>query len=273
LWLKKSRISQTLSPKFKISAIQKINHEKFKIPTMPETVPDSCFQREIPYEMLDLANHPTPADLEKNMGKELTEMFLKTCSPFERVLFGRDKPLKGPPSDLWISPEEYGNSCSIKKTPIKSIDCLQALTHQGILEIGEKLEEKIEEARMLENEKIIKETQEFMEFECNLRVKFHVENEKKRQEEFWTNEVTQMKTQHEKELAEVTQLYEEAMAILKEFTEKKNQLENKKKLGKVAEGDTPKDSVDGKVWCLLKILSGIPSIANFRIQEKVEKLH
>lgn len=184
---------------------------------------DSCFQREIPYDMLDLANYQTPSELKKNVGKNLTEMFFKTCSPFERVLYGL------PPLNC------DGTSCARNKMPIKSADDIQALTHQGILEIGEQLEKKFEQVRKEENEKAMQEMKEFLEFECNLRVKFHVKNERKTQEEIRKQELQELKIQHEKELGEMKQLYEEAISLLKEFSLKKNQLENKKHLEKIDE--------------------------------------
>lgn len=113
--------------------------------------PDSCYQIEIPFEFLDVRNHPTPTDLERNISKELVEVFLKTCTPIERVLFGRDKPLKGPGS-LWINPADRLSSNQVRLTPSKT-ECVQALTHLGILEIGKRLEKKVDE----KNRKIIAE--------------------------------------------------------------------------------------------------------------------
>lgn len=120
---------------------------------------DSCLQQEIPYEMLDLANHPTPTDLEKRLGKELTEAFLQQCTPFEKVLFGTDKPLKGPGNKkMWIDPKDRadGNKLSITEVPLKT-DCLQALTHRGILEIGEQVEKMLAERNAKDIESAVKE--------------------------------------------------------------------------------------------------------------------
>lgn len=75
------------------------------------------------------------------MSKELVDIYLKTCTPIERVLFGRDKPLKGP-SKLWISPEDHSGGNMIRLTPMRT-ESVQALTHHGILEIGKQIEEKI----------------------------------------------------------------------------------------------------------------------------------
>lgn len=106
---------------------------------------------EIPSDFLDVRSHPTPADLERNMGKELVDIYLKTCTPIERVLFGRDKPLKGP-SKLWISPEDHLDGRKVRLTPMRT-ESVQALTHHGILEIGKQIEEKI----LVENKNAIAE--------------------------------------------------------------------------------------------------------------------
>lgn len=112
---------------------------------MMKNVQDSCCQSELPLELLDARNHPTPKDLERNMGTDLTEVYLKTCTPIERALFGRDKPLRGP-GNLWINPEDRSSGKQLLLTPERTAS-VQALTHQGILSIGEKIERKIDEER------------------------------------------------------------------------------------------------------------------------------
>lgn len=108
---------------------------------MPNTVQNSCCQMEIPFEFLDVQNHPTPRDLERNMSKKLVDVYLETCTPIERTLFGRDKTLKGP-EKLWINPDDRSDGNETRLTPIRT-ESVQALTHQGILEIGKQIEEKM----------------------------------------------------------------------------------------------------------------------------------
>lgn len=110
---------------------------------MSHHVLDSCSQMEIPSEFLDIRNHPTSSDLERNMGKDLLEVYLKTCTPFERTLLGRDKPLKGP-GQLWIDPDDRMEGSQVRFTPMRT-EKVQALTHLGILEIGKQIEGKMEE--------------------------------------------------------------------------------------------------------------------------------
>lgn len=125
---------------------------------MPENVPDCCCQTEIPYKYLDVENHPTPTDLERNMSRELIDVYLKTCTPIEKVLFGRDKPLKGPEGELWIDPNNRGDG-KVKLTPMR-MEKIQALTHQGILEIGKQIEVKMSEANKKLVEKAVQEAEE-----------------------------------------------------------------------------------------------------------------
>lgn len=125
---------------------------------MSKRVMDSCCQMEIPFEYLDVHHHPKPSDLERNMSKELVDVYLKTCTPIERVLFGRDKPLKGP-GPLWISPEDRSDERQLRLTPT-STEGVQALTHLGILEIGEQIERKMEESNRKLVEMAVEEIEE-----------------------------------------------------------------------------------------------------------------
>lgn len=130
------------------------------------SVYDCCLQEEIPFELLDLANHPTPSDLERKLGKDLADVFLKTCTPLQKILFGRDKPLKGPEKRMWINPEDRLNGNKVKITeapPSQSAsytDCIQALTHMGILEVGKKYEAKLAELNRRAIDEAVQETEE-----------------------------------------------------------------------------------------------------------------
>lgn len=112
---------------------------------------------DIPYEFLDVKNHPTPTDLRKNISRELVEVFFKTCTPIERTLFGKDKPLKGP-GNIWINPDDRGDG-KVKLTPLRT-EKMQALTHQGILEIGMQISVKMDEKNQKLIDEAIQETEE-----------------------------------------------------------------------------------------------------------------
>lgn len=128
---------------------------------MSKCVADSCCQMEIPFEMLDVHNHPTVSDLQRNMGKSLTDVYLKTCTPIERTLFGRDTALKGP-DKLWINPADRLSGDKVQLTPLFT-ESLQAFTHRGILEIGKKLEQKFDAHNQLMIEKAVAEAEELAE--------------------------------------------------------------------------------------------------------------
>lgn len=138
---------------------------------MSEQIWDSCLQREIPFEMIDFENHPTPADLEKRLGKELVDVYFQTCTPIEKIFFGRDKSLKGPEDKtLWISPDDRlsGDICMKE---LKT-DCLQALTHRGIMDIGRKIEDKIAIQQQEVVEVAVKETEELDRYEKEFKLCF-----------------------------------------------------------------------------------------------------
>lgn len=122
---------------------------------MSKDIWDSCFQQKISYDAFNFPKQPTQTDLEKRLGKELTDVFFQTCKPIDKTLFGRDKPLKGPKDKkMWINPDDRfdGEKVRITEQPLK-FDCLQALTHRGILEIGGKAEKMVVER----NKKLIEE--------------------------------------------------------------------------------------------------------------------
>lgn len=125
---------------------------------MSKQVLDSCRQVEIPLEFIDVKDHPTPSDLERNMGKELFEVYLKTCTPIERTLLGRDKALKGP-EKLWINPDDRLNGNKLRLTPMNT-EAVQALTHRRILEIGRQIEVKMEGKNKEIVEKAVAEAEE-----------------------------------------------------------------------------------------------------------------
>lgn len=125
---------------------------------MMKNVPDSCCQMEIPFELVDVESLTTVGQLERNMGKPLVEVYLKTCTPFERTLLGRDRPLTCP-GDLWISPDDRCKGDEVRLTPVKT-ESVQALTHQGILEIGKRIEKQLEETKKKDIEEAVEEARE-----------------------------------------------------------------------------------------------------------------
>lgn len=183
---------------------------------MPKVIPDSCCQFEIPFELIK--DHPTPTDISKNISKELVDVFLQTCTPIEKVLFGRDKPLKGP-DKLWIDPKDRCGDEKVKFTPLKT-DCLQALTHQGILEIGKQFEAKIEQRNSKRIAKAVKEAEKLSDFEANLKLKYHVDYITKKLNEEWQNKFDAVVKQHEYDKNFLLESYEDSRDIMKELMTK-----------------------------------------------------
>jgi hypothetical protein len=115
--------------------------------------------------LLDIENHPTPSHLEKSLGKELVDVILETCTPLQKKLFGRDKPLKGPNDEkMWINPRDRLNGNGVVVTErLSKTSCLQALTHRGILEIGSEIEGKLEKRHEKDVADAVKEAEELAE--------------------------------------------------------------------------------------------------------------
>lgn len=177
---------------------------------MQKIIPDSCCQFEITYDLI-IRDHPTPTDISKNISKELVDVFLSTCTPIEKALFGRDKPLKGP-DKLWIDPKDRCNA-KLKLTPLKT-DCLQALTHQGILEIGKQFEGKIEERNLIKIANAVEEAENFANFEANLKLKYHIDYLTKKQNEEWQNKFDEVVKKHEYDKNNLIESYEDTIRQL-----------------------------------------------------------
>jgi len=115
---------------------------------MSRTFYDPCMQFTIPddFDYFDFRNYPTQSDLRRNMGEEMTKVYLETCSPIEKTLFGHDKPLSGPQEPMWINPDDRlgVDDNGVRLTPAPNVECLQALTHRRIMAIGAEYEKKLE---------------------------------------------------------------------------------------------------------------------------------
>ncbi|KAG5680624.1 hypothetical protein PVAND_010118 [Polypedilum vanderplanki] len=204
---------------------------------MSESIWDECLHCSIPIEMLDLANHPTPSDLEKRMGAEFVDMFFKTCSPIEKVLFGRDKPLKGPDEKkLWINPADKlkASGCGgvYITEQVSRTDCLQALTHRGIMEIGEKIEAKITAEHENTVAEAVKETEELERFETNLRIEFHVKEAVKKVNEEWQQRYNDLSSKYEEEKENLIKIFQDGRKVFCEYLAKKCQNEIDKSVEK-----------------------------------------
>ncbi|XP_030761525.1 uncharacterized protein LOC115886491 [Sitophilus oryzae] len=92
-------------------------------------------------ELIKDVKVPKMSEVESNLGVQASKVILAQCECALRSDFGLNNPLKGPLGDLWVSPSDLLIGKLALKPPFTP-KCLQALTHQGIIEIGLELEKK-----------------------------------------------------------------------------------------------------------------------------------
>ena len=83
-------------------------------------------------KLLKLNTVPKLIEAKKNLGDDLANVLFDRCDNALREYFGLKAPLKGPGSDLWVSPSDLLIGKLALKPPFTP-KCLQALTHKGIL--------------------------------------------------------------------------------------------------------------------------------------------
>jgi hypothetical protein len=125
--------------------------------------------------------------------------------------------------------------------PPTHAQALQALTYQEILKIGEKFEKKFEakNERIIEENKkamdeIIKENDEVLRFEADLRIKFHVDNVTKKLNDEWEEKFKFLMEKHRNEMNEMRKIYDESRQLFCEFTTKKSEEKTRNLLEKCA---------------------------------------
>ncbi|XP_076266129.1 uncharacterized protein LOC143199892 [Rhynchophorus ferrugineus] len=87
---------------------------------------------------------PKLSDAKFNFGDPTSHVIFQQCELALRADFGLKDPLCGPGDDLWISPSDLLIGKLALKPPFTP-KCLQALTHQGILEIGKAIEDRFKQ--------------------------------------------------------------------------------------------------------------------------------
>ncbi|XP_050304906.1 uncharacterized protein LOC126742308 [Anthonomus grandis grandis] len=138
---------------------------------------------------------PKLSDAKRNLGDTLAKVVFDQCEDALREDFGLKTPLHGPGNVLWVSPSDLLIGKVALKPPFTP-KCLQALTHKGILEIGEGLEKKFKEDMESDKQKALDKYKaellatiedrmksEIKDVEIRERLACHIEMEKK-QEEF-----------------------------------------------------------------------------------------
>ncbi|XP_045473145.1 uncharacterized protein LOC123679743 isoform X1 [Harmonia axyridis] len=114
--------------------------------------------------LLQTMEAPTISDAKKNFGDDFAQKIFCNCDPNFKEDFGLEPPLKGPiGGDLWTSPSDLliGKVCL--KPPLTSKH-IRALTHQGIMDIGSKIE------KLFWNQVEIEKSKEMEEQDRTLRL-------------------------------------------------------------------------------------------------------
>ncbi|CAD7088463.1 unnamed protein product [Hermetia illucens] len=122
-------------------------------------------------ELLRNKDVPRQSELYKSLGNSLGSVVIENMTLLSKEVMGVTDPLKGPSDNLWLPP-----SNRIKKklclTPPSPVEVTKAFCHQGILEIGEEFEAKVEEHCLERIKKAADEAADFERFECERRLNF-----------------------------------------------------------------------------------------------------
>ncbi|KAB0794292.1 hypothetical protein PPYR_11131 [Photinus pyralis] len=142
---------------------------------------------------------PTISQVKNELGNDLAEMIFSTCPKSVQPVLGLAPPLKGPGDDLWTSPSDIllGKVCL--KPPLTG-KCMKALTHQGILVIGQDIEMKFWNEAELDKKKELREQEEILKFMAELQQKKAVDKALELQEERLKFEKDQLTIQFSRHL-------------------------------------------------------------------------
>ncbi|KAL3268744.1 hypothetical protein HHI36_007846 [Cryptolaemus montrouzieri] len=128
---------------------------------------------------------PTISDTKRNFGDDLAEKIFCNCDLNFREDFGLEPPLKGPiGKDLWISPSDLliGKVCL--KPPLTS-KYIRALTHQGIMDIGLRVEKLFWNQVEIEKSKELEEQDRTLRLLCETSKKESIAEVQKRMMEIF----------------------------------------------------------------------------------------
>lgn len=155
-----------------------------------------CGQRRA--ELLQTFSVPTLEDAAESLGPVLSAVVLNTMSQKAQLLIGVQRPLSIVPDNMWIAPQTRLDGGRIVQTVPDRLECLQAFTHQKILEVGALIEQKWHEDKEAAIEQAKRDTELFEKyvrvrdkplhiiyymflvicrFECAQRIKFSVKTE------------------------------------------------------------------------------------------------
>nr|CAD7441203.1 unnamed protein product [Timema bartmani] len=132
-------------------------------------------------QLLQEKGIPTQAEVRNQLGSPLAEIFFCSLTEEEKVLMGVSPRLDGPEDPLWVDPNEVLMGNLVKSPPITSRH-IQALTHVGIMEIGEQTIENYEKEMARSKEEAVAEAVKRTKFddmlECREAIKCSLQEEK-----------------------------------------------------------------------------------------------
>ncbi|KAF5307933.1 hypothetical protein FQR65_LT06500 [Abscondita terminalis] len=157
---------------------------------------------------------PTITEVKDELGDKLAEVFFATCPESLRSLVGLEPLLNGTTGDLWMSPSDVliGRVCL---TPPFTEKCTKALTHQGILLIGEDIEQKLKNETELQRQRGLFEQEEVLLFSADMKCKKSIEDAIQAEQ----NKCAKEKEEIEKELSDkhIRELWQLEFRLKKEF--------------------------------------------------------
>lgn len=117
--------------------------------------------------LLHKYNKNVPEHLETmlNLGIILGETVLSGMSPMAKEMMNIDKPFPVAPKTVWLPPGDRIEGNIVLKPPSND-DVIKALTHEGILEIGSTVEERLEKHFQARIKAAKKEVEDFERFFC-----------------------------------------------------------------------------------------------------------
>ncbi|RZC32927.1 golgin subfamily A member 4-like [Asbolus verrucosus] len=104
---------------------------------------------------------PTISEIKASLGLPLAIVIFEESHVTQKEELGLTSYLRGPSGELWVSPSDLliGKVCL---TPPLTQKHIQALTHEGILDIGAQIEQKYWNEMRIEKEEALKEREEYL---------------------------------------------------------------------------------------------------------------
>ncbi|XP_054284229.1 uncharacterized protein LOC129001084 [Macrosteles quadrilineatus] len=146
-----------------------------KMPVSSWMIPGG--NREQKEKLMKAKQYPMKSAIQKNLGGPLSEVFFSNLTPVQQDHVGYTPKLHGPGEDFWVSPSDILLGQVVVKPPF-SCRIKQALTHQGILEIGSQIEKKVIRAHKKDMEAALKKKEHEMRQLADQMIQQALQNER-----------------------------------------------------------------------------------------------